>query len=191
MVSAFATNREPAGDGAQMVAQVISQMIDERILVQRTDAMYATVIDSNTIELDKDGFPLYKDQGDFYVLNGATLVAGARIVVVPIVGVRGKIVVLGEWIDRSGVGATITAADGYLPVNAGVHHVTAAGGDIIGLTPVANGFKVILIFDEAVNLATSILFFLRGLEPTHTTAEGEVLEFVQINELQWSELGRA
>jgi hypothetical protein len=87
----------PSGSGYAKLMDVFRQIAKEQVSTFLTPLEYATVIDEKTIRLDRDGYPIYSADGDFYVLNGVTFQAGDRVIVSPIGDSRSSVLVLGRW----------------------------------------------------------------------------------------------
>lgn len=93
----YGSTSKPSGNGYARLHEVLRQIghaETERIV---THLEFATAITSNSIELDKDGYQIYYDEGDFLVLNGVTFEAGDRLLVMPITGPRSQVMVIGRW----------------------------------------------------------------------------------------------
>lgn len=89
----------PVGSLSSQFRQVVNRMIDARMNAQSTVLLYGTVIRDGVITLDRDGFEISQQEGEYILLHGVTLEPDDRIVAVPINGVRGTILVLGTWQD--------------------------------------------------------------------------------------------
>lgn len=85
------------GRGISRFVQELTKLTDRRAKLLSANIELATAISDNTIQLDRDGYHIYSEEGDFIVLNGVYYESGDRIVVMTLGGTRGQVVVLGGW----------------------------------------------------------------------------------------------
>ncbi len=102
---AFQSDR-PTGRGGQPLLQIIKSIIRGEGNKSYSGFEYATANTQESITLDRDGFPIYSAEGDFFTLGSVQFEAGDRLIVATINGPRGAVLVLGRWQKSSLIAAT-------------------------------------------------------------------------------------
>ena len=100
----FESNR-PVGRGGAQMRQVIEKIAGRIVRRALSGMEYATAVTQNSIILDRDGYSIYSEEGDFITFERVQFEAGDRLLVSTIGGPKGLVVVLGRWQKSSLIAA--------------------------------------------------------------------------------------
>ena len=88
------SQRRTYGRGISRFVQELMKLADRRAKLVSATIELATAVDDKTIQLDRDGYHIYSEEGDFIVLKGVYYEPGDRLIIITLDVTRGRVVVL-------------------------------------------------------------------------------------------------